>query len=299
MPNSRNQSALLVLALLCGAGLLAGPPAAGGEELWFMLDTGDAGEPATLWPDRVVVDAKSWMLLAVWNGSPPVEEAIAMSDVTRIQRAQPWEGRPDEVIAHLRDGRKVLLARGGNASTAATLLSAVVGRTVEVVPPGSEWPEATRTDGKTPDTSLALGSVRSGAAVATLIEDEQARRAAEGAQATASRTVVIDDEKLPANADPNALSAAMIKATVQQQMAQIRQCYQREFQRNPSLRGKVVVRFLIEENGSVSGARLRESSMENPVVEQCIVDEIAGMTFPKPQAGKVVPVSFPFSFTGG
>ncbi len=306
---SRSLPVLAVLALVASQTLLAQEPAdddvqVGTQEqvqdLWFIPDTGVVDiVKHTEWPDRVVVDAKSWMLLAVWNSSPPREEAVAMSTVASIERARPYEGRPDEVVAVLRDGRRILLARGANASTAATLLSAVVGRTVVDVDPGGDWLAPARDDGTEPDTSLALGSVHSGAAVATLIDEEQARRAAAGDQEEERRTVIAVDEPLPSNADPDALSPSIIKATVQSGMGGFRACYQREFMRNPNLRGKVVVRFIIEEDGSVSHARLRETTMNNEVVEQCIVGEVARLSFPAPQAGKVVPVSFPFNFTGG
>lgn len=299
MSLSRHLAATSILALLAGASLVSGSPVQAQDDLWFMMDTGAPEAPPNLWPDRVVVDAKSWMLLAVWNTDPPQEQKLPMAQVVKIERHRPWEGQPDELIAELRDGRHVLLARGSSVSTAATLLTAVVGRPVVSAEPGADRPELSREDGKAPDTTMALGSVHSGAAVATLIEEDQDRRKQEGASQAASRTVIAIDERLPANADPNALSPALIKATVQSQMARIRGCYQREFQRNPSLKGKIVVRFIIEEDGSVSGARLRETSMNNTVVEQCIIDEVAGMRFDKPQAGKVVPVSFPFNFTGG
>ncbi len=313
----RSLPVVAVLALLAGTALTGWPTADGAgpdadadddattggqaiKELWFAPDTGEvAPPPTTEWPDRVVVDAKSWMLLAVWSTDPPREEAIPMSRVSSIERARAWEGRPDEVVAVLRDGRRVLLARGANAATAATLLTAVVGRSVVEIPPDQDWLPAARSDGRQPDTTLALGSVRSGAAVATLIEDEQARRAAEGTKDKPERTVIAVDDSLPANADADALEPSRIKATVQARMARFQGCYQREFMRNPSLKGRVVVRFIIEEDGSVSNARLRETTMNNTVVEQCLVDEVARLQFEKPQAGKVVPVSFPFNFTGG
>ena len=46
-------------------------------------------------------------------------------------------------------------------------------------------------------------------------------------------------------------------------------------------------------------AQLKETTMHNSVVEGCIVDEVATMRFDEPQAGKVVPVTFPFAFKGG
>ncbi|MCB9778849.1 MAG: AgmX/PglI C-terminal domain-containing protein [Alphaproteobacteria bacterium] len=290
--------------LLAALGLLLLAPACGTAEaedpMWFTPDdTGAAEEaPFTAWPDRVVMDATTWTLLAVWTTSPPREEMIPMATIQAIQRAQAWEGRPEELVAVRKDGSRILLARGReNVGAAATLLTAVVGRTITDMPPAGEWLEAKREDDKQPRTALALGSVRSGAEVAQTLGDIDPSAAA--AQAEGPKTVVMAiDESLPSNADPEALSRAEIQVAIQSQMGPIRTCYQRELMRNPALKGKVVVRFIIEGDGSVTGVRMRESSMGNQPVETCIVDQVAGMTFPKPKPGKVVPVNFPFNFTG-
>ena len=54
----------------------------------------------------------------------------------------------------------------------------------------------------------------------------------------------------------------------------IQYCYQRELKRNPSLKGKLVVRFLIKPNGKVSEVTMISSTLNNPRVERCVVNRI-------------------------
>jgi hypothetical protein len=295
----RSPAILLVLGALGLA--LALPPPATAQPLRKpqLTDTGLSApvEPTSHWPDRVLVDATTWTLLAVWTGAQAEERLIPMASIARFERARAYEGRPDELVAVLKDKERILVARGSHVGTAATLITAVVGREITEVSSSEPWPAATRDDGSSPETSLALGSVHTGAQVAAAMESASQEAASAGP--VERRSVMYDvAEALPANADPEALDINEIRISVQKQMSRIRQCYQRELQRQPELSGRVTVWFLIAPDGSVDRARLRESTMNNILVEDCIVDEVKAMSFSKPQAGKSVPVSFPFNFTG-
>lgn len=54
----------------------------------------------------------------------------------------------------------------------------------------------------------------------------------------------------------------------------IQYCYEKELKRNPSLKGKVVVRFIITPDGSVENVELVSSNIKNRRVEQCIISKI-------------------------
>ena len=82
-------------------------------------------------------------------------------------------------------------------------------------------------------------------------------------------------------------------------MNQIRYCYQRELTKNPSLGGKVVIKFIIAKDNLVSTASVKTSTMGNSGVEQCIVGRFMRMQFPKPKGGGIVIVSYPFLFSPG
>lgn len=54
----------------------------------------------------------------------------------------------------------------------------------------------------------------------------------------------------------------------------IQYCYQRELKRNPSLKGKLVVRFTIAPNGKVKEVTLISSTLNNSWVDRCVINRI-------------------------
>jgi len=96
-----------------------------------------------------------------------------------------------------------------------------------------------------------------------------------------------------------ALDKSLIDAVIKRNMSAIRYCYQRELTKNPSLNGKITVKFVIAADGSVSSATTKSSSMSNPAVESCINGRFMRFTFPQPKGGGIVIVSYPFIFSPG
>ena len=82
-------------------------------------------------------------------------------------------------------------------------------------------------------------------------------------------------------------------------MNQIRYCYQRELTKNPALGGKIVVKFVIAKDGSVSSASTKATTMNNKAVENCINGRFMRFKFPEPKGGGIVIVSYPFIFSPG
>ena len=94
-----------------------------------------------------------------------------------------------------------------------------------------------------------------------------------------------------------ALDKSLIDAVIKRNMSQIRYCYQRELTKNPSLKGKIIVKFVIAANGSVSKASIKSSSMGSKGVESCITGRFRRFKFPEPKGGGIVIVSYPFIFS--
>jgi hypothetical protein len=94
-----------------------------------------------------------------------------------------------------------------------------------------------------------------------------------------------------------ALDRSLIDEVVKRHMNQIRYCYQRELSKDPSLAGKVVVKFVIAKDGSVSTASTKQTTMNNAAVESCVNQRFMRMQFPTPKGGGVVIVSYPFLFS--
>jgi outer membrane biosynthesis protein TonB len=95
-----------------------------------------------------------------------------------------------------------------------------------------------------------------------------------------------------------ALDKSLIDAVIKRNMRRIRYCYQRQLPKNPSLGGKIVVKFVISKTGSVSKASIKSSSMGSAAVEDCIANKVfRTLKFPEPKGGGIVIVSYPFIFS--
>jgi hypothetical protein len=103
-----------------------------------------------------------------------------------------------------------------------------------------------------------------------------------------------------ADATPEVDSADVDRAAltryVQARKAAIVACYEKELKRNPTMKGKVVVRFAISTSGRATEIEIEENTLNNDAVSSCIRAIIRTWVFPfKPESE--VPVAFPFVFT--
>ncbi len=92
------------------------------------------------------------------------------------------------------------------------------------------------------------------------------------------------------------LDRDVIARVIQSQLGQIRYCYERQLSASPELYGKVKVKFTIGAAGSVVAQAIGTTSLNNAMVEGCILRRIAGWQFPTPKGGTQVIVSYPFLF---
>ncbi len=106
--------------------------------------------------------------------------------------------------------------------------------------------------------------------------------------------VAIEDPILIGGIDKSA-----IDAVIKRHMNSIRHCYSRELVREPSLAGKISVKFIIAKDGSVSSATVAQSSMGSPAVESCVTGRFMRMQFPELRGGGIAVVKYPFVFAQG
>jgi len=92
------------------------------------------------------------------------------------------------------------------------------------------------------------------------------------------------------------LDRDVIARVIQSQLGQIRYCYERQLSANPDLYGKVLVKFTIGGTGNVVAQMVGNTSLNNAMVEGCILRRIAGWQFPQPKGGTNVLVTYPFLF---
>ncbi len=96
------------------------------------------------------------------------------------------------------------------------------------------------------------------------------------------------------------LPPEVIQRIVRQNFGRFRACYQRGLNSDPSLQGRVSVRFTIDKAGAVSSTADGGSTLGNAGVVTCVVRAFANLTFPQPEGG-AVNVVYPilFSADGG
>jgi hypothetical protein len=92
------------------------------------------------------------------------------------------------------------------------------------------------------------------------------------------------------------LDKSLIAAVVQANIGQIKHCYERQLIVDPNIFGKVVAQWTINKDGAVSVSSVKNTTMNNKAVENCIVGKIKNWGFPKPKGGGQVLVSYPFLF---
>lgn len=92
------------------------------------------------------------------------------------------------------------------------------------------------------------------------------------------------------------LDRDLIADVINRNMGQFRFCYEQGLQGEPSLAGRVAIRFTIGGNGSVRTAGVENSTLNSSMVEQCVVNRMRSLKFPLPQGGVDVKVSYPFMF---
>jgi TonB family protein len=97
------------------------------------------------------------------------------------------------------------------------------------------------------------------------------------------------------------LSKEVIRRVIGRHINEVRFCYEQELNARPDLQGRVAVKFIISPTGAVQTAAVDKSDMGNAKVEQCIAQSVRRWTFPAPEGGGIVVVTYPFVLqqTGG
>ena len=258
-----------------------------------------AKDPAP-WPLQVRLDTASGVVSMDWqgNGAPP--EWVALEDIAAFERARPWEGHPDELFLALKSGRRVLVARGEFVNSNTLLIAAFSRIPVKELPPGeghfSDAAEGRPAETGRPAPTLAIGSASGGLAIKPVGERTSLMPETKGVVTVSGSDggEAIDESKEGGGEIERQDVDGVIKAKV----GVFHRCYQRELQRNPGLSGRVVLRFVIDRDGSVKLADIKESTLGNEAVEMCLIAEITRTRFPKPKGNGTAVVAYPFTFSG-
>jgi hypothetical protein len=89
------------------------------------------------------------------------------------------------------------------------------------------------------------------------------------------------------------LAPEVIQRVVRQNFGHFRACYERGLTKNASLSGRIAVRFVIQEDGTVRDPPEHTgSTLADRDVSSCLLREFGKLSFPKPDGG-IVTVVYP------
>ena len=91
-----------------------------------------------------------------------------------------------------------------------------------------------------------------------------------------------------------ALDKDIIRRVVRAHINQVSHCYNQGLVRDPTLQGRVAIQFTIGGTGKVPLAVVSSSSLKDASVGNCIASAVKRWTFPKPEGGATVMVTYPF-----
>jgi hypothetical protein len=92
------------------------------------------------------------------------------------------------------------------------------------------------------------------------------------------------------------LAREIVVRIVKRHMNALRFCYERVLIKNPSVKGRLVIKLTIDKTGAVSEAIEASSTLSESEVSACVVSRFKQMQFPAPEGGEVH-VLYPLVFT--
>ena len=88
----------------------------------------------------------------------------------------------------------------------------------------------------------------------------------------------------------------VIQRIVRSNISTIQACYEKAMTKAPALAGKVLVKFVINADGSVSSAAASDTNITDADMVSCVCGAVRRMAFPQPDGGAMV-VTYPFNFS--
>lgn len=129
------------------------------------------------------------------------------------------------------------------------------------------------------------------------MQEAEDLRASRGAIAS-STIYSLPQARLGATAVAGRLDPAIIQKEVRANFGKFRFCYEQGLKNNAQLTGRVIVRFVIGRDGSVTNVGSNDSDLPDKNVVECIVKAFKTTKFPQPEGG-IVTVVYPIMFSPG
>ena len=112
-----------------------------------------------------------------------------------------------------------------------------------------------------------------------------------GKKASAEISITNSDPVVEGTMDPE-----LIRRVVHSHLDQLKYCYDNALTKNPKLTGKVAVKWIITEGGTVAESHVASTTTNTPELDRCIAGRVLTWIFPKPKGGGMAVVTYPFVF---
>lgn len=95
------------------------------------------------------------------------------------------------------------------------------------------------------------------------------------------------------------LDKDIIRRIVRYHINEVRYCYSKALAVDPTLKGRVAIKFRIGPTGNVADSKVETSTLPDKEVGSCIAQAVARWKFPKPKSGGDAHVTYPFVLVPG
>ena len=245
-------------------------------------------DPISRWPSKLIIDSQTRNLLLVWfDKEEPEKLEIPFVNVTKIFCIPASDGIGEELHLEIEGDKRYLVGYSYTGTQQQKLLLSALLQITVKDNDNIAFRIANRDINRT-TPNIVVGSINDPNATkpsADVVDDQILHDSAVG------ETM---GEDLPSKSK-GSISRKSIGEVIMFHQKRFEACYRRVQDKIPDLKGTVQVDFSINKDGKVAGARITKSSINNAEVERCVLRNLYGLKFSKPQGGTVI-VSYPFIF---
>lgn len=90
----------------------------------------------------------------------------------------------------------------------------------------------------------------------------------------------------------------MIRRPILENTWAIERCYQLALEHDPSLSGRLAVRFVIDADGRVGAIEVVDDTLRDPCLGRCVIEVGKRLwSWPRPYGGGTITITYPFLFS--
>jgi len=246
----------------------------------------EAPAPNAKWPSVTHIDQVTRVLMIQWSDKPA--ETLSIKDVLQIELARAWDEEPTELFAVLKDGRRIALSRGEQVQKQVDMMRVWLAHIMVELPVGEG--HSSGIEPNTPSPQLKLTAAGTTMTIGKLDS---------GFSRQQSNSTTPDTVSKQSGSCVNCIDKRDLDVAVKMRMDKIRECYQRELRRSPTLAGELMMSFVVQRDGTVGSATVKRSSINNAAVEACVREQFLMMKFTQPPGNQTISVNYPIVFASG